>query len=182
MLAEISIRGVLARRAGRPFVFLSGGLMAFHLPLSVRLHRRSLARRDLFFSTLMRILRPPPSVAGLAMSTFAFKNDEEDFARALLARHGRLWLYRSNQRAFCGDFVIVDMSSPSPAARRAFVVDLKQGAPLRRGGGGAGVQLRNAEQVIRHVGNAGTVLGDEAPWDVVTGDGARILEWLSARE
>jgi hypothetical protein len=153
--------------------------MAFQLPLCVRLHRRALLRRDAFFSSLMRVLRPPPSAAGLAMHSFAFKNDEEDFARALLARHGRLWLYRSNQRAFCGDFVIVDMSSPSPARRRAFVVDIKLGAPLRRGGGGAGVQLRNAADVVRHVGAAGAVLGDDAPWDIVTGDGARILEWLS---
>ncbi|MFT3775744.1 MAG: hypothetical protein QM820_61135 [Minicystis sp.] len=154
--------------------------MALHLPLSVHLPRRALARRDAFIAALMRALRPRPSAAALAVGTFAFKNDEERFARALLFEHSRFWLYRSNQRAFCGDFVIVDMSSPRPARRRAFVVELKHGAPLRRGGGGAGVQLRNAEQVVRDL--RGAVLGDEASWDILTGDGGHILAWLSARD
>jgi hypothetical protein len=150
--------------------------MALHFPLSLKLTRGALARRDAFFASILRALRPPPADAALAVHTFAFKNDEEGFARALLARRSHLWLYRSNQRAFCGDFVAVDMSSPRPSLRRAYVLELKRGAPLRPGGG-VGVQLRNAERAVRDL----AVLGAEATWEVLTGDGERILDRLSAR-
>jgi hypothetical protein len=145
--------------------------------MSIRLTRRAVARRDAFFASILRALRPPSGAEALCVGTFAFKNDEEGFARALLLRQSRIWLYRSNQRAFCGDFVAVDMSSPKPSQRRAFVLELKRGAPLRTGGGGAGVQLRNAERAVRDL--AGAVLGDEPAWDAVTGDGERILAWLA---
>jgi hypothetical protein len=150
-----------------------------HLPLAIRIPRRALARRDAFFSTLMAAIRPPPAAAALAIGAYAFKNDEEGFARALLAAHARLWLYRSNQRAFCGDFVVVDMSSPRPSRRRALVLELKHGAPLRFGGGGAGVQLVNAERAVHEL--SGAVLGEGARWDLLTGDGERMLRWISRR-
>jgi hypothetical protein len=150
--------------------------MALHLPLAIRIPRRALARRDAFFATLLAAVRPPPSAAALAVGAYAFKNDEEGFARALLARHARLWLYRSNQRAFCGDFLVVDMSSPRPEGRRALVLELKRGAPLRHGGGGAGVQLRNAERAVRGLGV--DMLGESPRWELVTGDGERMLAWI----
>lgn len=149
--------------------------MATRLPFSIKLSRRALARRDAFFASILRAVRPSSAEAGAAVHAFAFKNDEERFARALLDVQSRIWLYRNNQRAFCGDFIAVDMSSPKPAKRRAIVIELKQGAPVRWGGGGAGVQLKNAAEALRDPRGAGAVLGDEAPWEMVSGDAARLL-------
>ena len=117
------------------------------LPTSVKLTRRALDRADALFAHFVRVLRPSAADAGFAVQSFAFKNDEHAFARALLQRRTEIWLFRSNQRAYCGDFIAVDMSNPSPDRRRAIVIDLKRGAPLRTGGG-AGVQLRNAAEAV----------------------------------
>jgi len=78
---------------------------------------------------------------------FEFKNDERPFALALLRRKTNVWVYRANQRRFCGDFVVVDMSARP--ARRVWVIDLKMGRAVKTGGGGAGVQLVNAEAAAR---------------------------------
>ncbi len=85
--------------------------------------------------------------------------------------------FRSNQRAFSGDFVVVDVSSPAKGRRRAFVVDLKQGAPVRVGGGGAGVQLKNAANVVRDIARAGA-LDEESPYELLTGDGSALLAYF----
>src|SRR5262245_7364932 len=124
--------------------------MTTRIPLSIRLRRRALDRRDAFFALVARAL--PLSVdPAFGASLFAFKNDELGFARALLGRCPNLWLYRSNQRAYCGDFVAIDMSSPSPSRRRAVLIELKRGRPVRVGGGGAGVQLRNADRLVKEL-------------------------------
>ncbi len=116
-----------------------------------------------------------------AVGAFAFKNDEHGFARELLARKTELWLFRTNQQAFCGNFVVVDVSSPRPPRRRAFVLDLKQGAGLRPGGGGAGVQFRNAPRVVRELALATRALDAEAPFERLSGDAGLILAFLGAR-
>ena len=84
--------------------------------------------------------------------------------------------------AFCGDFVVVDVSSPSRSRRRAFVLDLKHGARLRTGGGGAGVQLRNAPRVVQEVALATGVLDAAASFELLTGDAGLILSFLGVRE
>ena len=148
------------------------------LPLALEIPRRALARRDLIPALVWRALRPRNADAGLVVQTFALKNDELDFARALLGRKSQLRLFRSNQRAFCGDFVVVDVSSPSVARRSAVVLDLKQGAPLCVGGGGAGVQLQNAGLVVRDIATATCALVAEAPFEVVTGDAEEVLRFF----
>lgn len=153
--------------------------MPCKLPLFLALRRPSVERRDGLVLLVARALRPPASEAGLAVHSFAFKSDERHFARELLRRKSNLWVFRSNQRLACGDFVIVDVSSPVPAKRRAFVIDLKQGAPVRLGGGGAGVQLRNADRVIRALEDEG-VLGAEAIYELVTGDAQGLLDFFGA--
>lgn len=150
------------------------------LPLALALPRRALARRDLVPALVWRAIRPANADVGLVVQAFELKNDELDFARALLAKKSQLHLFRSNQRAFCGDFVVVDVSSPSVARRSAVVLDLKQGAPLRVGGGGAGVQLRNAELAVREIARMTSLLGDEAAFEVVTGDAAEVLGYFGA--
>lgn len=151
--------------------------MPIRLPLVLRLTRRALDRRDVFGATILRATNPSASEAAFAVHSFAFKNDEHGFARALLARRTEVWLYRANQRAFCGDFLIVDMSSPSRSRRRAFVLELKHGMPLRRGAGG--VQLRNAARAVRSVVGAHLAPDGDPPFEVLTGDGNEMLKLLS---
>jgi hypothetical protein len=154
-------------------------MMPRELPLFLAIRRPSVERRDGLVLLVTRALRPPASEAGVAVHSFAFKSDERHFARELLRRKSNLWVFRSNQRLACGDFVIVDVSSPTPARRRAYVIDLKQGAPIRLGGGGAGVQLRNADHIIRALEEAG-VLGAEAVYELVTGDSQALLGFFGA--
>jgi len=92
--------------------------------LVLRLPRAALARRD----AVDRL-----AATWQARKLFAFKCDELDFARALLARRTNLWLYRTSQRAFAGDFIVVDLSSPSAEARTVHLIELKRGEPLRVG-------------------------------------------------
>jgi hypothetical protein len=153
--------------------------MALKLPLLLALRRPSVERRNGLVLLVARALRPPAADQGFAVHSFALKNDERHFARELLRRKSNYWLFRSNQRHACGDFAVVDVSSPVPARRRAFVIDLKQGAPVRLGGGGAGVQLRNAEQVIREL-EATSVLGSDSPYELVTGDARAMLSFFGA--
>jgi hypothetical protein len=137
--------------------------------LVLRLSRAALARRD--------------AVARLAAtwqerSLFAFKCDELAFARALLARRTNLWLYRTSQRAFSGDFIVVDVSSPAPSARSVDVVELKRGDRVRIGEPSS-VQLRNAPACLRELARTGVVAID-APVRAITGDASGVLELLAA--
>lgn len=79
---------------------------------------------------------------------FELSGPERGFVRALLTRP-RFWTWRCNQRAYCGDFVIVDMSEPRPDRRRALVVELKTRSPLRRDS--PGIQMARAHQVTREL-------------------------------
>ncbi len=113
-------------------------------------------------------------------TAFRFCNDERAFAAGLLRQKPNLWLFRCNQRAFCGDFVVVDMSSPDPERRRVWVVDLKQGAPLRVGGGGAGVQLQNAERAVAEVAARTGAVPRGAAFEAVVGDALGVLAYLAS--
>lgn len=137
--------------------------------LVLRIPRASLARRD----AVARL-----SATWQARSLFAFKCDELAFARALLARRSNLWLYRTSQRAFAGDFLVVDVSSPPARARRSVVVvELKRGDPLRVALPTA-VQLRNAPTAVRELAETGVVTEDCAV-RAVTGDANAVLAYLS---
>jgi hypothetical protein len=152
--------------------------MSTRLPLCLRLHRRALERRDGLFASVLRETRPPAAEEAFAVHAFAFKNDEHAFARTLLARRTELWLFRANQRAFCGDFVAVDMSAAAGARRRALVIELKLGAAVRVGCGG--VQMRNAARAVRDLPRRHEGIGEEPAFAVLTGDGAALLRLLSA--
>jgi hypothetical protein len=133
-------------------------------PLLLRLPRAALARRD-------AVERLAPS--HVARSLFALHGDELAFARALLARRSDLWLYRTSQRAFAGDFVVVAMSSPCRASRAVFVAELKRGERLRVGAPSS-VQLRNAGLAVRELVASGIVGDGCAPRGVV-GDALAVL-------
>jgi len=136
--------------------------------LVLRLPRAALARRD----AVVRL-----SATWQARSLFAFKCDELAFARALLERRTNLWLYRTSQRAFAGDFIVVDVSSPAPPFRRVTVVELKRGEPVRVGQPSS-VQLRNAPAALRELVGTG-VIAEDAPVRAVTGDASGVLALLS---
>jgi len=97
--------------------------------------------------------------------------------RSLLdSEHPRFWLYRSNQAAACGDFVIVDLSAPDPRRRRVWIVALKLGAALRRGGGPAGWQLRCAAAAVDELVARRVVA--EPSFSLWSGDSAAVLTAL----
>ncbi|MEW5847740.1 MAG: hypothetical protein AB2A00_02960 [Myxococcota bacterium] len=108
---------------------------------------------------------------------FEFKNDEREFVLDLLQRRSNYWVFRSNQQRFCGDFVVVDMSATTPERRRVFVIDLKFRAPLRLGGGGAGVQFRNAARAVAELAGHG-VVGPDASFQLVSGAREEVLAHL----
>src|SRR5678815_3169916 len=65
---------------------------------------------------------------------FEMRSHERAFVKTMLARCSNLWLFRTNQRKSCGDFIAVDMSSSRRAKRRAYVMELKTGERLVIGG------------------------------------------------
>src|SRR3954468_6053913 len=65
---------------------------------------------------------------------FEMRSHERAFVKTVLARRSNLWLFRTNQRKSCGDFIAIDMSTSRRVDRRAFVMELKTGDPLVTGG------------------------------------------------
>lgn len=145
---------------------------------TVRMRRESLTHAGALASAIRRRLTHgrPPSHA--LVTQFILCRDEQRFARAVLVRGTRYWLFRSNQRRFCGDFAIIDMSEPRPGRRPCWVVELKLGADLRVGGGGAGIQLRHAHRAIAHVAATSGVVPLDATPELVAGDRRAILAHL----
>ena len=120
-------------------------------------------------------------VSARLVAAFRFKNDERPFALQLLARKSNLWVFRSNQHASCGDFFVVDMSSPDPSIREVWALDLKQGAPLRRGGGGAGDQLRHVGRALSDLARRYGVVSPDAAPSLLVGDSQLLLQELTRR-
>ena len=132
------------------------------------------------WALLLRQEDYPLSAASLLSERYALKNDEKPFVRELLRRKRNLWVFRCDQRRFAGDFVVVDMSAPRPEWRWVVVLDLKQGAPLVLGGGGAGVQLLNAPLAVEALATVQGIIAPGARYDLATGDKAVILALLCA--
>ena len=106
---------------------------------------------------------------------FSFKNDEKAFVRELLFRKSNFWIFRSDQQSFCGDFVVVDMASPLVKLRAVAVIDLKQGASLKQGGGGAGIQFKNAALAVQAVAREFQIINEASPVSLLSGDKEAIL-------
>jgi len=144
----------------------------------LKLSRAALARRDI----VRRIVQRSPSVPrhAVAETTYAFAmtEDELSFARALLSVQSQLWLFRTHQRGFAGDFVVVDLSSPEPASRPVFAVELKLGARVRVHDG-TPLQLRNAGFVVSQIGRTG-VIDDAREPEMLTGDSRAVVEYFRA--
>jgi hypothetical protein len=145
---------------------------AIRLPASVLFRGRSL------LTHVMRELGVSHAMAWHFVENFAYNNDEARFAKELVRRRGNFWVYRTHQARFCGDFVLVDMSSPRPAGRVAYVLDLKLGGRLKVGGGGAGVQFRNAALAVGEIAERG-VVGGSAPYELLSGNRDEVLAALA---
>jgi len=101
---------------------------------------------------------------------FALTGPETEFARELLSRRRNVWLYRTNQRQFCGDFVAIDMSARRD--RRTYALELKLGEALRTDVGG--VQFARLPDALAELA---AVTGN-GPVVTVQGDAAAILRWI----
>lgn len=123
----------------------------------------------------------PLATASLLSERYALKSDEKPFVRELLGRKRNLWAFRCDQRRFAGDFVVVDMSEPRPARRLVVVLDLKMGAPLVLGGGGAGVQLTHAQLAVDGVAARQGLIAPGSPYVLATGDKDTMIAFLRAR-
>lgn len=82
---------------------------------------------------------------------FAFKSDEFLFARELVTHKPNFWVFRCNQKAFCGDFLVIDMSAPKAADRPLWLLDLKEGCARHDGAGPAGAQMVHAARAVAAV-------------------------------
>jgi hypothetical protein len=110
------------------------------------------------------------SVGWKLREMFALGAPEVAFARALLERRRNLWLFRSNQRHFCGDFLAVDMSAPRD--RRTYALELKAGEPLRLGIGG--VQFAGLAGALAELAS----LIGAGPVVTAQGDAAAVMGWI----
>ncbi len=113
------------------------------------------------------------------LERFDLHERERAFCRTLWQRHTQLWIFRANQRAFCGDFVLVDMSMPQPARRRAYVVELKAGARLAVDDEGSRHQLAQHSRALAELVAAG-VLGPASRIHFLWGDPAEVVGFLQA--
>lgn len=149
-------------------------------PLTLRLpfwlaHEFSLKR------LLARTLSNSWSECWALIPAFAHSGPEREFVRHMLRHERRLWLFRCHQRAFCGDFVVVDMSPPPGQRRWSAVVELKSSGPLTVGGGGASNQFKNSAAALQAVEKQ---LPHGGPFvsHLVSGDSQQVLAWLRGRQ
>jgi hypothetical protein len=106
---------------------------------------------------------------------FDMRSHERAFVKDVLGRRSNLWLFRTNQRRSCGDFIAIDMSSPVRSDRHAFVMELKMGEPLVLGG--ARLQCAHHGSAIDEL-VAREILEATSPVQLLYGDGAAVLTHL----
>ena len=106
---------------------------------------------------------------------FEMRSHERAFVKTVLARRSNLWLFRTNQRRSCGDFVAIDMSSSRRADRRAYAMELKMGERLVIGG--ARLQCAQISFAVDEL-VAREILEDSSPVELLYGDGAAVLRHL----
>ena len=144
--------------------------LCLHLPSSV------LGRRDVVACALGALSLPARRRENLD-PFFALHPRELAFARDLLRVHTRFWLFRTHQQAACGDFVVVDMSSPDVARRTVYALELKASSVVSTRGG---LQLARVEHAIGELTEEG-VVGERAPVVVLRGGGEQIAALLVKR-
>ena len=106
---------------------------------------------------------------------FDMRGHERSFVKTVLARRSNLWLFRTNQRRSCGDFIAIDMSSSRRAARCVYVMELKMGVRLVIGG--ARLQCAQYCAAVDELAARGILEGG-SPVELLYGDGAAVLTHL----
>ena len=106
---------------------------------------------------------------------FDMRSHERAFVKTVLARRSNLWLFRTNQRRSCGDFIAIDMSASRRADRRAYVMELKMGERLVIGG--AHLQSAHYPAAIDEL-VAREFLDDSSPVELLYGDGDAVVHHL----
>jgi hypothetical protein len=106
---------------------------------------------------------------------FEMRSHERSFVKTVLARRSNLWLFRTNQRRSCGDFIAVDMSSSRRAARCAYVMELKMGVRLVIGG--ARLQCAQYCAAVDELAARGILEGG-SPVELLYGDSGAVLTHL----
>lgn len=151
--------------------------MSTTVPWFLRLSRGAVARRDVIERLARGLQLAHRLDPGDALHAFGFKCDELAFAREVLERHPRLWLYRTHQQRRCGDFAAVAMSPPDPARRVLRVLELKreEGVRVERG---AGLQMANAAALGARLAAETGVVAEGVPVTRATGDGRALAAWL----
>lgn len=120
--------------------------------------------------------RTPGRTAGACrFDHFEMRSHERAFVKTVLARRSNLWLFRTNQRQFCGDFIAIDMSSSRRAERRAYVMELKMGELLVTGG--ARLQCAHYRAAVGELVGR-DVLAASSQVELLYGDGAEVLRHL----
>jgi len=150
---------------------------AWKVPLAVPLTLELAAHDHALYRLFAEDPRYTQRKARILFAAFAFKADERQFARAALLGRPELHLFRSNQRRFCGDFILVDASYRAPTYRRALAVELKRNKPLKVDCG-AGQQLKNAERAVAAIARETGLLPPDAPVERLCGDSGLLLERL----
>jgi hypothetical protein len=108
---------------------------------------------------------------------FDMRSHERAFVKTLLARLSNLWLFRTNQRRSCGDFIAIDMSSSRRVNRRAYVMELKMGERLVIGG--ARLQCAHYGAAIDELITR-EILETSSPVELLYGDATAVLTHLGA--
>jgi len=93
------------------------------------------------------------------LEQFDLSGPERQFTLVLLRDKTNLWLFRCNQRAWCGDFIVVDMLT-QPAA------DL---------------QLANQRKALAEIAGREAVIATDCAADLLRGDPAELLRLLLHR-
>lgn len=146
--------------------------MILHLPAHMSESfnlARQLAAEDMSWAHGFRLL-----------ADFEMRTQEQAFAKTLLARKRNVWLFRCNQRCFCGDFVTVDMSAQSPAQRQVYVIELKMGEPLQVGVK-PGTQMARWRAAVAEIAERYQVVVEDCPVALIIGNGSEVLTFVAGR-
>lgn len=116
----------------------------------------------------------PWSVGWKLREMFLLGGPELAFARLLLERRRNLWLYRCNQRHFCGDFIAIDMSAPRH--RRTYALELKMNEPVKVGAGGR--QFAGLDGALAELAEVRGAPASDPLVLTAQGDGGALFDWL----
>ena len=128
---------------------------------------------------LPRLLASDPNLSGRQayrlLEQFEVSKPEQRFVCALLRAKTNYWVFRCNQKGFCGDFIVVDMAEPDPERRRAWVLELKANEPVRPGGG---VQLARHRDAVAEIAATHGVVRADADVELLRGGEDEVLAHL----